>query len=103
MRGRRSTPHASTREPPFQSALPRTCSIAWSGAALRRRRGSLRRQLFRRQLEQFAAGAVGQHVDSTVLKDADVANPLVEIREQRFLVDDLVVLTQLETKNRLTG
>src|SRR2546426_12698859 len=59
--------------------------------------------LFRRQLQQLAAGAVGQHIDRTVLKDAHVADPLVEIRQQRFLVDDLVVLAQLETKNRLAG
>jgi hypothetical protein len=59
--------------------------------------------LFRRQLQQLAARAVGQDVDTTVLKDAHVADPLVEIREQRFPVDDLVVLAQLETKNRLSG
>src|SRR5690242_976851 len=59
--------------------------------------------LFGCQPQELASAAVGQHVDRTVLKDAHVANPLVEIHEQRLLVDDLVVLPQLETEDRLAG
>jgi len=62
-----------------------------------------RLRVTRRQLQQLAAGTVGQHIDSTVLKDAHVADPLVEIRQQRFLVDDLIVVVQLQTENRLAG
>src|SRR5215471_11945270 len=61
------------------------------------------RELFRRQLEQLAVRVVGQHVDGTVRKDSHVANALVEIREQWLFVDDLVVLAQLETENRLAS
>src|SRR3954462_5568545 len=62
-----------------------------------------RLRVIRRQLQQPAVRAVGQHIDRTVLKDEHVANPLVETRQQRFLVDDFIVLAQLETENRLTG
>jgi hypothetical protein len=65
--------------------------------------GTIPTQLFWRQLQQLAAGAVGQHIDRTVRKDTHVADPLVEIRQKRFLVDDLVVFTQLQTEHGLAA
>src|SRR5262249_41017701 len=62
-----------------------------------------RLRIIRRQLQQRAAGPVGQHIDGTVLKDAHVADPLIEIRQQRFLVDALAVFVQRQTENRLAG
>src|SRR5262249_54992237 len=76
------------------SVLSRLSSIASLLARLR---------ALRRQLQQLAARAVGQHIDGAVLKDAHVADALIEIRQQRFLVDDLIVLVQLQAENRLTG
>lgn len=34
----------------------------------------------RRQLQQLAARSFGQHIDRAVLEDANVADPLIEIR-----------------------
>ena len=45
-----------------------------------------------RELQQLAILAVGEHVHRTVLEHPNVANALVQVPEERFLVDDLVVL-----------
>ena len=46
-----------------------------------------------RELQQLAIRAVGEHVHGTVLEHPNIANALVQVPEERFLVDDLVVLT----------
>jgi methionine synthase II (cobalamin-independent) len=61
----------------------------------RERRSRPRRTGLRcgRELQQLAILAVGEHVHGTVLEHPNVANALVQVPEERFLVDDLVVLT----------
>src|SRR3954447_12991051 len=59
--------------------------------------------LFRRKLQELATSAIRQNIDGTVREHADVADALVHVCEQRFLMDDLVVLAQLEPENRLAG
>jgi hypothetical protein len=79
------------RSPPHAPEIRGPITINVSGIERRSRpRTGLR---CGRKLQQLAILAVGEHVHGTVLEHPNVANALVQVAEERFLVDHLVVLT----------